>query len=88
MHDPPARAWTLAWLSGQVNRQQGRLPEAEKDFRSVVEDITPAMRDRGFNFGLDYEVLNELGSTLFDEATEERSPEQTSQRGSAVAIGG
>jgi tetratricopeptide (TPR) repeat protein len=79
-HDPPAPRWTLAWLSGLVNRQQGHLEEAEKDFRSVVEDITPAMRDRGFNFGLDYEVINELGATLFDRAKQERSPDRAAQR--------
>jgi tetratricopeptide (TPR) repeat protein len=79
-HEPAVPRWTLAWLSGQVNRQQGHLAEAEKDFRSVVEDITPAMRDRGFNFGLDYEVLNELGATLFDEAKQIRSPQRAAER--------
>ena len=69
--DPAPPSWTLAWLTGMANRQQGRLPEAAENFRSVVEDITPEMRQRGFDFGLDYRVVNLLGITQFDLATRE-----------------
>jgi hypothetical protein len=65
---PPAPPWTLAWLSGLVNREQGYLAEAERDFRSVLEDSTPEMRRRGLDFSRDYEVINELGLTLFSRA--------------------
>jgi tetratricopeptide (TPR) repeat protein len=58
--------WTWAWLSGEVNRQQGRLPEAVVNLRSVLEDRTGDMRARGFDFSYDYEVINLLGQTLFD----------------------
>jgi tetratricopeptide (TPR) repeat protein len=58
--------WTWAWLSGDINRQQGRLDEAVRNLRSVLEDRTPDMHRRGFDFSLDYEVLNLLGQTLFD----------------------
>ena len=79
-HDPPVRRWTLAWLSGEVNRQQGHLKAAEKDFRSVLEERTPEMIRRGFDFSVDYIVINELGETLFDEAKQERSPDRQAQR--------
>ena len=69
--DPAPPSWTLAWLTGLANRQQGRLIEAAENFRSVVEDITPEMRQRGFDFGLDYRVVNLLGITQFDLATQE-----------------
>lgn len=59
--------WTWAWLSGLVNRQQGRLPEAIQNLRSVLNDRTPDMQERGFDFSLDFEVLNLLGQTLFDQ---------------------
>lgn len=59
--------WTWAWLSGVVNRQQGNLAEAIQNLRSVLEDQTPAMQQRSFDFSLDYEVINLLGSTLFDQ---------------------
>ena len=58
--------WTWAWLSGDINRQQGRLPEAIVNLRSVLEDRTADMQQRGFDFSFDYEVINLLGQTLFD----------------------
>jgi tetratricopeptide (TPR) repeat protein len=69
--DPAAPTWTLSWLSGLVNREQGYLEEAERSLRSVVEDVTPEMSERGFDFSLDYEVINLLGLTLFDRANQE-----------------
>lgn len=58
--------WTWAWLSGVVNSQQGRLKEAEQNFRSVLEDSTEDMQRRGFDFSLDIEVINLRGRNLFD----------------------
>ena len=69
--DPPAPSWTMAWLSGLVNREQGFLEEAERNFRKVLEDSTPEMRERGFDFSLDYEVINLLGLTLLDRANQQ-----------------
>ncbi len=71
---PSAPPWTLAWLSGQVNRQQGNLEQAESNFRSVLEDQTSDMRARGFDFSLDYEVRNLLALTLYDRSRRLRSP--------------
>ncbi|HUY90644.1 MAG TPA: multiheme c-type cytochrome [Pirellulales bacterium] len=78
--DPPAPAWTLGWLSGLVNRQQGHLAEAEENFRSVLEDRTQAMIDRHFDFSLDYEVINLHGQTLFDLAKQARGEPRKSER--------
>lgn len=79
--DPPAPPWTVAWLSGLINRQQGRLAEAERNFRSVLEDRTPAMIDRSFDFSFDYDVINLLGETLFDRAKAlERDPTRQLER--------
>jgi tetratricopeptide (TPR) repeat protein len=58
--------WTWAWLSGDINRQQGRLTEAILNLRSVLHDRTEDMQQRGFDFSVDYEVINLLGQTLFD----------------------
>jgi hypothetical protein len=66
--DPPPPRWTLNWLSGLVNREQGRLKEAEANLRSVLEDRTPEIIERNFDFSGDYEVINLLGLTLFDQA--------------------
>jgi len=78
--DPAPPPWTLAWLSGQMNRQQGRLEEAETNFRKVLEDRTPEMLARGFDFSLDYEVRNLLGLTLHDLASQCRGPDAAARR--------
>lgn len=78
--DPPAPPWTIAWLSGLVNREQGRLSDAEDNFRSVLYDQTPERQARGFDFSLDYEVINLLGMTLFDRARQIRDPSRKEER--------
>jgi tetratricopeptide (TPR) repeat protein len=66
--DPAPPAWTLAWLSGEVSRQQGQLEDAAASFRSVLEDDTAERRQRKFDFSFDYRVRNSLGGTLIDLA--------------------
>jgi len=75
--NPPAPRWTVAWLSGLVNKQNGFLDEAIQEFRSILEDRDPELDRRGFDFSKDYEVINELGQTYFERAKRERgNPEQ------------
>ena len=38
------------------------------------------MLKRGFDFSRDYEVLNELGSTIFERAKQLRGPDQKTER--------
>jgi tetratricopeptide (TPR) repeat protein len=78
--EPPAPPWTLAWLSGLINQQHGRLDEAEHDLRKVLEDHTPEMAARKFDFSLDYEVRNQLGTVLFDKANQLRGEANQAER--------
>jgi tetratricopeptide (TPR) repeat protein len=71
--DPPAPRWTLAWLNGLVDKQTGNLDKAIEDYRSILEDRNPELDRRHFDFSEDYEVINELGQTLFERAKQERS---------------
>src|ERR1051326_3251023 len=41
--DPPAPRWTIAWLNGQVNKQNGYLDEAIKEYRSILEEVYPEL---------------------------------------------
>lgn len=65
-NEPGYPRWTWAWLSGSINRQQGHLEEAIVNLRSALTDRTEDMQQRGFDFSLDYEVINLLGQTQFD----------------------
>jgi tetratricopeptide (TPR) repeat protein len=71
--DPPAPRWTMAWLSGLVNKQNGFLDQAIAEFRSILEDRDAELDRRGFDFSKDYEVINELGQTYFERAKQERA---------------
>ena len=71
--DPPAPRWTVAWLSGLVNKQNGRLDAAIADFRGILEDRYPELDRRRFDFSKDYEVINELGLTYYERAKQERT---------------
>jgi tetratricopeptide (TPR) repeat protein len=70
--NPPAPRWTIAWFTGLVNKQNGYLDKAIADFTSILEDRYPELDARGFDFSADYEVINELGQTLFERAKMER----------------
>jgi Cytochrome c554 and c-prime len=70
--DPPAPRWTVAWLSGLVDKQNGFLDKAIAEFRSVLEDRYPELDRRGFDFSKDYEVINELGQAYYESAKMER----------------
>jgi tetratricopeptide (TPR) repeat protein len=70
--EPPAPRWTIAWLNGLVNKQNGFLDKAISEFRSILEDRYPELDQRGFDFSKDYEVINELGQTIFERAKVER----------------
>ncbi len=71
--EPPGNRWTIAWLNGLVNKQNGYLDKAISEFTSILEDRYPELEKRQLNFSRDYEVINELGQTLFERAKMERN---------------
>ena len=83
--NPAPPVWTLAWLSGLVNRQQGRLSEAEDNFRSILEQRTQEQIDRGFDFSQDYEIINLLGQTLFQRSRGMRGDARQVERNQLIA---
>ncbi len=78
--DPPAPAWSVAWFTGIVNKQNGALDEAIANFRSAVDMDTEETRARGLDFSKDYTLLSELGQTVFERAKEERGPQAGGRR--------
>ena len=78
--DPPAPAWSVAWFTGLVNKQNGYLDEAIANFKGLVDMDTAETRRRGFDFSRDYRLLNELGQTIFERAKQERGPQAGTRR--------
>ena len=64
----PAAPWVIAWLSGQIDERNGFLEEAAQRYESVLATKIPA---RGFDFSLDYEVINALGANYYNQARRE-----------------
>jgi tetratricopeptide (TPR) repeat protein len=64
-HKEPAAPWVINWLTGQINERNGLLDEAIASFESVLATKIPA---RGFDFSLDYEVINALGAVTYARA--------------------
>ena len=81
-HNPPAYPWSVAWFTGIVNKQNGNLDKAIENFRTVAETKFQEARDRNFDFGQNYVVLNQLAQTLFERAKRERGDgrKETRQR--------
>lgn len=75
-----APPWTVAWLTGLVNKENGQLDAAIANFREALGATSPELRARGFDFSTDYEVINELGQTLFERARRERGPRNAGTR--------
>ena len=79
-HTPPAPPWSVAWLTGLVNKQYGYLDEAIENFKALAATHFSEGRARGFDFSKDYRLLNELGQTVFEQAKRERGPARRAAR--------
>jgi tetratricopeptide (TPR) repeat protein len=72
-NDPPAPWWTVAWLTGLVNVQNGHLDEAIANFERVIDPANQP-RERKFDFTRDLAVINELAHALFLRAQQGADP--------------
>lgn len=64
-HEKPAAPWVINWLTGQINDRNGLLDEAIASYESVLNTKIP---DRGFDFSLDFEVINAMARSLYNRA--------------------
>jgi hypothetical protein len=65
----------INWLTGQINDRNGMLDDAIANYEAVLATQVP---ERRFDFHEDYEVINALGTTLYNRAR--REPRQSSER--------
>jgi tetratricopeptide (TPR) repeat protein len=78
--DPPAYPWLLSLFTGRVNKQNGQLDAAIDNFRHVLNTDFEMAREREFDFGQDFRVINELAQTLFERAKTERGAARLEDR--------
>jgi tetratricopeptide (TPR) repeat protein len=76
----PAYPWSVTWFSALVNKQNGRLDEAIRNFKDVIATNFAEARKREFDFSKDYVALDELGQTLMERAKQERASERRGER--------
>jgi tetratricopeptide (TPR) repeat protein len=78
--EPPAPAWTIAWFSALIDRENGHLDEAIESLRYLADTRFQSARERGFDFSYDIRILNMLGRTLFERARAERGKSHQAAR--------
>ena len=78
--EPPAYPWTVTYLTAVLDRQNGFFDEAIEGFRALAETNFNEARTRGFDFGMDYRLLNELAGTLLERSKLERSGDESRRR--------
>jgi len=78
--DPSAPPWVVAWYSALVDRDLGNLDAAIASLEALAETRFHSARARGFDFGRDYRMLNELGRTLYERARQERGERRRDAR--------
>jgi len=70
--DLGAPPWVVAWYTGLIDRDLGNLDAAIEALEALADTRFNEARRRGFDFGLDYYMLTELGRTLYERARWER----------------
>ncbi|MEC9094315.1 MAG: tetratricopeptide repeat protein, partial [Planctomycetota bacterium] len=72
--------WTVRWLKGVIQQQQGYLDEAIENLTGAIEYRSEETVRRKFDFTRDYVVLNFLGETLFERGKQERGDKNRQNR--------
>ncbi len=78
--EPPANEWSVLWFSGLVNKQNGKLEDAIRNFEQILEGGFEQAQGREFDFRQDYNLLNELAGTVFERAKQMRGEKRKPQR--------
>lgn len=60
--------WSIAWFGGIIDMQNGFLDDAIRKFESIVKTEFAEARNRGFDFSMDYRLLNRLALAYFEQS--------------------
>lgn len=72
--------WLLLWLTAQVNKQNGNLNDAIRNYQQILEGGFEQAVGRNFDFTKDERVLIALADTLYLRALQERGETNRSTR--------
>lgn len=72
--------WTVRWLKGVIQQQQGFLDDAIENLTGAIEYRSAETVRRQFDFTKDYVVLNFLGETLFKRGKQLRGEANREER--------
>lgn len=61
-----AYPWSIAWFSGQVDKQLGNFEAAIEKFDQLRRTAFTEAVERGFDFSRDYNLLNQLALSYFE----------------------
>ena len=78
--EPGFRPWTRAWLTAQVDRENGHLDQAIATLRDLLATRFTEAESRGFDFGRDYRARNLLARTLYERARQVRGRDAGQRR--------
>ena len=78
--EPKPAPWTIAWLTARVDVQNGRLDAAIETLEALANTQFSEARSRGFDFGYDLNLLNQLGRTLLERARQARGEARRGER--------
>jgi tetratricopeptide (TPR) repeat protein len=73
---PPANEWSLLWFGAQVSIRNGDYDTAIESLKEIVRGGFKQAEGRNFDFSKDYNVLNELGSALYQRGLRERGEQR------------
>ena len=77
---PAPPLWTLLWLSGQVQHQNGQYDQAISNYEELLAGGFPQAAGRDFDFSLDYRLRNQLAQSLLQRALQERGSQRYEYR--------
>ncbi len=77
---PAPSLWTLLWLSGRVQHQNGQYDQAISNFQTLLAGGFPQAAGRNFDFSRDYRLQDQLAQSLFQRALQERGSRREEAR--------
>jgi len=77
---PDHQPWTRAWLTAEVDRENGHFDQAIATLRALLQSEYSEAQQRGFDFSQDYRARATLGRVLYERSRLARGPARADER--------